>query len=53
MKPCGSPWEIFTLYQVDEPEDLPFADLYSGYTKLGLKGLKFEAVWEAQDPMSI
>ncbi len=46
--PCGSPWEIFTLYQVDEPEDLPFADLYSAYTKLELKGLKFEAVWEAR-----
>ncbi len=46
--PCGSPWEIFALYQIDEPEDLPFADLYSAYVKLGLKGLKFEPVWEAQ-----
>jgi hypothetical protein len=46
--PYGSPWEIFTIYQINEPEDLPFADLYSAYTKLGLKGLRFDPVWEGQ-----
>lgn len=44
--PHGSAWEIFAVYEVEEPKDLPFADLYSACRKLDLRGLKFEPVWE-------
>lgn len=46
--PCGSPWEVFTIYLPDEAEDELLTDLYTAYTRLKLKGLKFDQVWEGQ-----